>query len=473
MGLCQQCFRESVVSEASGFPAPLKVGPVVLADGVRKFNFWTFMYAAFICIGMLAGMNFLQSYLLTAHLHIPAGEQGAVTGTLAFWTEIVTIILIVPFGILSDRIGRRPVMVAGILFLALGFTLFPFASGIGELTLYRIVFAVGAAALSAMIPIVGNDYTAEVSRGRLFGFTGVMNGLGVIFMSVVIAAIPAALTARGVAPVPAGIAMFLVAAALCVIAGVIFSRGLKGGVPRVHMSPPPLRVLMTSGLRAASNPRIALSYAAAFTGRSDTAVKGLFVSLWAIQVAPLTGLSTSEALAGAGRLMGIMGLVILLWAPVFGLILDRVNRVTGMAIAMGLAGLGYSAMGLVDVPLATENIPLFVLLAMGQGSAILASATLVGQEAPPRERGTIVATSGLFGAFGILLAAVVGGRIFDSIGPSAPFVMLGFLQLVLCLAAVLVRVLSPGSSSPADQRHMPPSTCKVVPVINEPRSEIR
>ncbi len=34
----------------------LKVGPVALMPGVRKFNFWTFMYAAFICIAMLAGM---------------------------------------------------------------------------------------------------------------------------------------------------------------------------------------------------------------------------------------------------------------------------------------------------------------------------------------------------------------------------------------------------------------------------------
>jgi len=431
------------------------------------------MYASFICVGMLAGMNFLQSYVLTEHLRIPATEVGAVSGNLAFWTEIVVILLIVPFGILSDRIGRRPVMVVGILFLALGYALFPFANGIGELTLYRIVFAVGAAAVSALIATVGNDYTDNASRGRLFGFAGVMNGLGVIFMSVMIAAIPAALTARGVAPVTAGIAMFLTAAGLCVMAAAIFSRGLKGGVPVTTVSPPPLSSLLTSGLRAATNPRIALSYGAAFTGRSDNAVKGIFVSLWAIQVAPLTGLSTSDALAGAGRLMGIMGLVILLWTPLFGLILDRVNRVTGLAIAMGLAGLGYSSMGFVEEPLAARNLPLFALLAMGQGSAIIASVTLVGQEAPARERGTIVATSGLFGAVGILVAAVIGGRLFDSIGPSAPFVMLGVFQLVLCLAAVIVRLKTPGGATPARYRHMPPSTRNVVPVTKELRSEIR
>lgn len=437
-----------MVSEAPESSAQLKVGPIFLAEGVRRFNFWTFMYAAFICIGMLAGMNFIQSYVLTEHLQIPSAEQGAVTGILAFWTEIVTILLIVPFGILSDRIGRRPVMVGGILFLALGYALFPFATSVGELTLYRIIYSVGAAALSALIAIVGNDYTDELSRGRMFGFAGVMNGLGVIFMSVVIAAIPSALTARGVEPVAAGIAMFGTAAVLCVISAVIFSRGLKGGVPGTTVSSPPLRTLLTSGLRAASNPRIALSYGAALAGRSDNAVKGLFVSLWAIQAAPLTGLSTSDALAGAGRLMGLMGLVILLWTPVFGLILDRLNRVTGMAMAMGLAGLGYTSMGLIEAPLETKYLPLFALLAMGQGSAIIGSVTLVGQEAPARERGTIVATSGLFGAIGILAATVIGGYLFDAIAPSAPFVMLGLLQLALCLSAVVVRVNSPGIAPP-------------------------
>jgi MFS family permease len=420
----------------------VQVGPIHLVDGVTKFNFWTFIYAAFICIGMLAGMNFLQVYVITEHIQVPIAQQGAITGELAFLTEVIAIFLIVPFGILSDRIGRKPVIIFGILMLAIGYALFPFANTIPELMVYRLIFSVGAAALSALIVIVGNDYTQDVSRGRLFGFSGVANGLGVIFMSVIVAGIPSVLIGQGFDAITAGKVMFLTAAVLCLISGGIFTLGLKAGTPAAVTTRPPFLELMTSGLRAAKNPRIALSYGAAFAGRSDNAIKGLFISLWAIQVAQLAGTPSADALAGAGRLMGLMGAVIMIWMPLFGYILDRINRVTGMAFAMGLAGVGYTSMFFVDDPLATSSIPFFILLGLGQGSAIIASVTLVGQEAKVKERGTVIATSGLFGAVGILVTALVGGRLFDAVSPSAPFVLVGLFQLILFVFAVLVRIFA-------------------------------
>jgi MFS family permease len=202
--------------------------------------------------------------------------------------------------------------------------------------------------------------------------------------------------------------------------------------------------MLASGLRAARNPRIVLSYLAAFAGRSDNAIKGLFISAWVMQVAPAAGASVPEAMAQAGRLMGLMGVVTLIWTPLFGLILDRLNRVSGMAMAMLLAALGYGSMGLITSPLDSAMWPAFVLLAIGQGSAIIASVTLVGQEASPQERATVVATNGWFGAVGILIASLLGGYLFDVLGPWAPFVMIGIFQGFVFLFAVGVRVLSPG-----------------------------
>ena len=111
----------------------------------------------------------------------------------------------------------------------------------------------------------------------------------------------------------------------------------------------------------------------------------------------------------------------MIWVVLYGWILDRVNRVTGLALAMFLGGVGYTSMWLVDSPLDFAYIPAFIILSIGQMSVIAASMTLVGQEAEPTERGAVIAMNGFCGAVGILLAFVIGGRLFDAYGPSAPF----------------------------------------------------
>ncbi|MEO7385951.1 MAG: MFS transporter, partial [Gammaproteobacteria bacterium] len=210
---------------------------------------------------------------------------------------------------------------------------------------------------------------------------------------------------------------------------------------------PVLRQL-ASGLRAARNPRITLSYLASFAGRSDTAIKGLFVSAWVIQAAPGLGVAAPDAMAHAGRLMALMGAVTLVWTPLFGLLLDRLDRVTALALAMGLAAAGFLSMAVITSPFDTAMLPAFVLLAIGQGSAIIASATLVGQEASPGERGIVVATNGWFGAIGILIASLAGGLLFDAWHPSAPFVLMGLFQVVVLVFAMFVRQRAPRARRP-------------------------
>lgn len=420
--------------------AGLRVGPVTLVHGVTSGNFWALMYASFITIGMLAGMNILQSYVLTEHLQIPTSQQGTVTGNLALWQEVIAILLIKPFGIAADRIGRRPIMVTGILVVACGLALFPFATSTAQLTGFRALFAVGAAALSSVLAVVTNDYPVEHSRGRLQGLSALMNALGVLFLSLVIARIPTFLQSQGVAPIEAGKAMFLSASLLCFLSAFIFRFGLRGGTAVMGTARRSVRQLLTSGFRAAGNPRVLLSYACAFTGRADNTLKGTFVALWAVSAAPTAGMSTADALARGGQVLGFMGIIGLLWTPLYGLLLDRLDRVTGVALAMGLAGLGFVSMGFITSPLDFNMLPAFALLSVGQISAIIASVTLVGQEADPAERGSVIAMNGWCGAVGILLAAAIGGRLFDRVGPASPFVAIGIVQLLLSAIAVAVRL---------------------------------
>ena len=425
-----------------------RLGPIVLASGVSHFNVITFLYAAFIAIAMLAGMNFLQPYLLSTHLQLADADMGKVTGTLAVITEIVTVLFIVPIGALTDRIGRRPLIVAGIFLFGLGYVLSGFATSLLELYLYRLFFyAFGAACLATTLATINNDYPQEMSRGKLIGISNVMSTLGVAFVTLVIAKIPEQLTAKGWEPVAAGEVMFLVAGGLCFISAALFQCGLKPGIPTMIHERSSFKTLVLSGFRNGRNPRILLSYAAAFTARGDLALKGVFISAWATVAAPDLGLTRAEALGAVGVLVGLTNMAAgLLWNPIFGWIMDRLNRVTSLALAMGIAAIGFSSMALYDDPTGIAIVPALLVLAMGASSALGASITLVGQEAPANERGSVIAANGLFGAIGIGVAVPLGGFLFDEIGPTAPFVMIGGLQAVLCILSIVVRIAAPGLS---------------------------
>ena len=207
--------------------ATATLGPVKLAPGITRMNAVTKLYASFITIAMLTGMNFLQGYVLTEHLGIPRGQQGTLSGNLSLWTEIVAILLYNPVGILADRIGRRPVYVAGILLVGLGYGLYPFATSTSELYVYRMVYAAGLAATTGVIAILANDYPQDNSRGKLIGFSGMCSVVGTIFMASVIARIPLKLSEYGVDPVAGGKAMYLCAAILCPLGGLILWSGLS------------------------------------------------------------------------------------------------------------------------------------------------------------------------------------------------------------------------------------------------------
>ncbi len=422
-----------------------RFGPIYLMPGVTKINVVTKLYGTFVGVAMLSGMHILGGYVLTEHLGIPKGQQGTISGDLTVWTEIVAILLFTPVGVLSDRIGRRPVYIMGILMIGLGYGFTPYATNVFELTAYRIIFAFGLAATSSMMASLSNDYPRERSRGLFIGVASMMNILGTIFVAGVLAKIPALVIDYGGTPIDGGKAMLLTATALCVLTAIITQFGLKGGTVVSKEEEATIRELFTTGMRSLKNPRLCLSYAGAFAARSDLVIKGMFLALWAIHDAELYNLSTAAAMARFGSVLLIMQGVSFFTAPVFGWFMDSVNRVTAMATALSFATIGYLSMGIITSPLDYAMIPYFIILSFGSSFMIKASIALVGQEAPPKERGALIATNATFGAAGILVLSFVGGRLFDAWGPWAPFVIAGSYQSILFLAAIVVRIYAPGA----------------------------
>jgi MFS family permease len=420
------------------------IGPIELLPGISRTNFWTFMLASFVCIGLLATLNIAQSYILVQHLGIPWSEQGALSGNLTFVTEIMSIVLIAPFGILADRIGRRTVLIIGILFVGAGYALYPYATSADDLYLYRILFGIGIPATAAMTGTIQNDYPTDSSRGKLLGVTAIFNSLGILFLSFVIAQLPNILFKNGWDPITAGQLAFGFGAFVCFGSALAFRFGLKGGTPAEKTDRLPYRVLIPSGFKAARNPRIALAYFSAFTARGDVVVFGLFVALWAQKAGWELKMNPGESMAIASVSIVVATIAGMVWAGIFGVIMDRINRVTAVAISQLLGACGYLCMILITSPLDYAMLPAFILLGAGMSGAMMASFVVIGQEANYKERGAVTGMNGLFGSMGILVAAALGGRLFDAFEPWAPFAMVGVAQLLIFVAAVVIRIVAPG-----------------------------
>ena len=162
------------------------------------------------------------------------------------------------------------------------------------------------------------------------------------------------------------------------------------------------------------------------------------------------GLTPSESMLKVVPVIVITNLISVFWAFIFGWIIDRINRVTAMTIAMGMGMIAYSLIITVDSPLDMSNLPIFILISCSAIGTVVATASLIGQEAPIRERGTVIGFSSFFGAIGILIATAVGGRLFD-LSPAGPFLLIASVNAVLFIASVYILIKAPGENFKENQ----------------------
>ena len=426
-----------------------RLGYIRLQPGISRMNGLTMLYACLTGIPFLVVINFIQPYILTAMLDIPSQQQGSISGYLAILHEIIMILMTGPFGALSDRVGRRRILSAGYIVVAVGLTVYPFATSVLGLALIRCIYAFGAAAIVSSYSAVMVDYPRESSRGKLVALAAVFNGMGIIGLTVIGGNLPAWLTAMGYGPIAAGrLAMALIGAA-CISSGVIVALGLKSGVRTASSDEKsPLLKLLRLGFGAARNPRIAVSYASAFAARGDVVVIGTYISLWGTQTGIADGMTEAQALSRATIIFATIQTAGLLASPLIGILNDRIDRVTALVIGMTLASAGYLMYGLQDNPLTGNWVPIAALLGLGQVSAILAGTTLVGQEADPKITGATIGVWSFCGAFGTMLGSLLGGILFDIWRPGAPFLLMAGFNLLVLVSAIVVRIKTPEKAVP-------------------------
>ncbi len=417
-------------------PSPaIRFAGITLAPGYRGAHAASYLYGAFVTIGLFAFIAYFQPFLLNENLRLPDGVQGRTLAGLNFANELLALLLVAPFGALADKVGRRAVYAFGFLWMGAGFLLYPLASTVPQLLGCALFFSVGVAAVGTMLGTVLADTPAEGSRGRMVGIAGFFQGLGAAVFVFVLGHLPKQLVESGMDMRAAGMLTLWIAAALCVVSAAIVFAGLKRGSPSERAPALPLPRILSDGIAAArANPRIWFAYLLQFGSFGDRVVLGTFLALRLQQSWLERGVDMAGAVDRA-RVPFVVAMVAgLVTALVIGVLLDRLDRVKIGVAAMALAAAAYLACGFIDDPMhSTLLMAVAVLLGVGQIAAIIAGQTLLGQEAPRDVRGAVFGLAGICASAGILFTNGVGGWLYDSVARGGPFFLLAGVNFVVFL----------------------------------------
>lgn len=110
---------------------------------------------------------------------LPGGEDHTLVGLTLGIYGLTQAVLMIPFGMASDRFGRKPVIIAGLLIFALGSFLAAYADTLMGVMLGRALQ--GAGAVSAAVSALLADLTREEKRTQAMAMIGSTIGLSFAF----------------------------------------------------------------------------------------------------------------------------------------------------------------------------------------------------------------------------------------------------------------------------------------------------
>ena len=418
-------------------PSGIRLFGLWFVPGLTRANGWSFIFLSFTAVGLLTAITGVQTNVLSENFGIAARDQGQWISALVLWTEFVLLAVFAVVGVAADRIGRRQLFAVGLVFMGFSYVFHAYAGEIWQLFGARVAYAIGIGAATGMLGTILADYPQEVSRGRVVAISGALTGLGVVLIKLMFG--DGARVVVGSLDLPEEssltVGLYLIAAVAFVSAAVA-AWGLQAGTPTKREERPPVKELLTAGVReAVRNPRIAVAYAGAFVARSDLVILGSFLTLWGRFAVESAGIIGSDAQAMSVRPFAVAQTAGLLWIVLLGFLLEKRDRLVALAVAFAVATIGYLGMWFVDDLLSVGAIPLLCMLGAGQISAFWGATTLIGREAPKASRGTVVGAFNLSGVLGILVFVALGGVLYDKYGPAAPFLMVGCANLLVMAAA--------------------------------------
>lgn len=332
------------------------------------------------------------------------GASPTKVGLLVASFSLMQLIFSPIWGRLSDRIGRKPLLLFSLVGTAVGSLLTGLAGSLWLLFAARIIDGISGASVSvAQASVV--DLAPADQRPRLLGMLGAAFGVGFVLGPAL-----GALAALGDHRLP-----FFLASGVAAVNALVAWRRLPETHPsesRARAREDAERLSGGSGERWFDMPGVLPLVLVAFMALVAFSAFEATFALLGERRFELTQASTGAVFAGIGIVMvGVQGGLVHAAAKRFGEM-----RALQVGLMLNAAGL----MVLADAHRWPELIAALALLVVGQGLVAPMATSLVGGRARSDRRGAVLGVQQSAGSLARVVGPAMGGFLFHHVGVSAP-----------------------------------------------------
>ena len=454
------------------------LGPITLAPGVRRSQIFFFL-AVVLPAGWTSGFfNLMQPLLINQQLGVPAGQQGMLAGLLGSTQQAAFLIFISLAGGLADHYGRRSALIFSLLGFSLCAIFYPLVGVVWLLFVVRFLQGAFQTGWTAGGATKIMDYPDNNSRGKFVSLMLIcQSGSAAIVVSLVTSRMPSWFRDAGFSNADATRYSFWIMAvvALAGAASAFFFLEKDSHRHLAAKEPGKFEPAPAAGRRnrlvealsrsrevlahARRHPRFAVILLLGAVIRTDSVIMSTFLGLWIVNAAQLRGIDAIEATKTIGLLSAIVSVAAFVTPPLFGILADRVNRLTMLVTSLIVTAMGFCAIGLIDNVFGQALIAVIVVIGIAEGAQTIAAQSLFAEEAPAHLRGSAMGLFVFLGTSSVLLISLLGGYLFDRAGFTAPFVMEGLLNFAF-LAVALAMIRSQRGTTTGDAAPTPRSSPK-------------
>jgi DHA1 family tetracycline resistance protein-like MFS transporter len=398
------------------------------AKGIRTASLGTLFLTIFLD---LLGFGLVIPFLPGIARRLGAGDFVATLPGAVF--SIMQFLFIPIWGRLSDRVGRRPVLLWSIAASAIGMAILGFAPTLAWLFVARIWTGIATSNIAVAQAYIA-DVTTPDKRARGMAIVGIAFGLGFIFGPFIGGELSRfhPFGREGMLPP-------LVAAGLSTINLLLALRTLPESLP-------PER-------RGKSLRRLSPIDLAAF--RAVVAVPGLgaavainfMLYLWFSGMEQTFRLFTADGFhmtdAGTGRVFGLIGIVsALVQGGLVARLVPRFGEARLVQSGLGVQSLAFALLGLSPLFGPWGKAALLVasaLIALGSGLSSPTLPAFASRRASATTQGLTLGTLQSASALSRALGPLVGGALYAGIDPRAPY-LIGAAGLAIATALAVARL---------------------------------